>query len=171
MPPQSSWLIISAFLLSWDQGNFSFLGLFYFERAISRWTCSFLSWIKFGFFVSVDCYSIRLHLGYVGFAFQLKESWNICFCSNTWRRCWIRDKCFETRSWTIRPRTTVAGWNFESRLDEILKVVRVFYYHSRINVDQANRLYNLKSFLEFTCGQFRCKWGAGGDLWVASYYV
>ena len=37
------------------------------------------------------------------------------------------------------------------------RIVRVIYCHSKINVGQSNRLYNLKSFLVVTCGEFRCK--------------
>ena len=48
---------------------------------------------------------------------------------------------------------------------------RGFYCHSRINVDQSNRIFNLKSFLVVMCGQFHCKWGTGGDLLIVSYYL
>ena len=47
--------------------------------------------------------------------------------------------------------------------------VCVFYCHSKFNVVQSNRLFNLKSFLLVyvmwcTCGHFHCTWGPGGDL-------
>ena len=38
-----------------------------------------------------------------------------------------------------------------------LTFVRVIYCHSKLNVVQSNRLYNLKSCLVVTCRQFRYK--------------